>query len=214
MYLLLNVPSVGLMAPAIHTREMPARAGPRATRSRRRGRTKWDPTYMVDSRAKRISDCLVWFTVGVKMPGSSVIEELTAAVESVRMVLTKLVSTQAEPTSLQTLQEAELVLAEQLRAVRRLFQQNLPAVEPEHRVAATTTDCSTHHAKSEGAHLSPTDATSFSTAGGHRTCRRANNDAATACPTFGAIATRPISFTATTHWYRSCTATRHHSSTS
>jgi len=44
MYLLHNVHFVGRMAPAIHTREMPARAGPRATRSRRRGRTKWDPT--------------------------------------------------------------------------------------------------------------------------------------------------------------------------
>ncbi len=46
------------------------------------------------------------------MPESSVIEELTAAVESVRMVLTKLVSTQADPTSRQPLQEVELVLAE------------------------------------------------------------------------------------------------------
>ena len=67
--------------------------------------------YMVDSRSTRISNCLAWFPVGVKMPGSSVIEELTAALESVRMVLTKLVSTQAEPTSRQPLQEAELVLA-------------------------------------------------------------------------------------------------------
>jgi len=91
--------------------------------------------YMVDSRATRISDCLAWFPVGVKMPGSSVIEELTAAVESVRMALTKLTTTQADPTSRQPLQEAELVLAEQLRAVRQLFQPNVPAVEPEQRVA-------------------------------------------------------------------------------
>ena len=65
-----------------------------------------------------------------------VIEELTAAVESVRMALTKLASTHADPTSRQPIQEAELVLAEQLRAVRQLFQPNVPAAEPEQRVAA------------------------------------------------------------------------------
>ena len=55
------------------------------------------------------------------------------------MVLTKLVSTHADPTSRQPLQEAESVLAEQLRAVRQLFQPNLPAAEPEQRVAALPT---------------------------------------------------------------------------
>ena len=92
--------------------------------------------YMVDSRATRISDCLAWFPVNIKMPGTSLIEELTASVEGVRRILTKLLAANSDPQARQPLRETEEILAEQLRAVRQLFQPNLPAAEPEQRVAA------------------------------------------------------------------------------
>ena len=69
---------------------------------------------MVDSRAIRYSDCLAWFPVNVKMPGSTPIEELTAAVEDVRRILTKLSASNTDPAGRQPIQEAETVLAEQL----------------------------------------------------------------------------------------------------
>ena len=78
--------------------------------------------YMVDSRSTRISDCLAWFPVNVKMPGSSPIEELIAAVGDVRRILTKLSTLNADPAGHQPMQEAEAILAEQLRDVRKLFQ--------------------------------------------------------------------------------------------
>ncbi len=78
--------------------------------------------YMVDSRAIRISDCLAWFPVNVKMPGSSPIEELTASVENVRRILAKISTSHADPAGRQPLQEAEAILADQLQAVRQLFQ--------------------------------------------------------------------------------------------
>ena len=84
--------------------------------------------YMVDTHATRISDCLAWFPVSIKMPGTSLVEELTAAVEGVRRSLTKLLAGNSDPTARQPLQEAEEVLAEQLRAVRQLFQHTTPAV--------------------------------------------------------------------------------------
>ena len=93
--------------------------------------------YMVDSHATRISDCLAWFPVGIKMPGTSLIEELTAAVDGVRRSLAKLLSANTDPTTRQPLQEAEDILAEQLRAVRQLFQNTTPA-EPEQRPSAGT----------------------------------------------------------------------------
>ena len=77
--------------------------------------------YMVDSRAIRTSDCLAWFPVNVKMPGSTPIEELTAAVEDVRRILTKLSASNTDPAGRQPIQEAEAVLAEQLQTVRNLF---------------------------------------------------------------------------------------------
>ena len=55
--------------------------------------------YMEESRATRVSDCLAWFPVTVKMPGSSPIKELTAAVESVKRILNKLLSTEAGSNS-------------------------------------------------------------------------------------------------------------------
>jgi hypothetical protein len=56
------------------------------------------------------------------MPGSSPIEELTAAVENIRRILTKLFASNADPSGRQPIQEAEAILAEQLQAVRQLFQ--------------------------------------------------------------------------------------------
>ena len=65
--------------------------------------------YMADSRATRISDCLDWFPVAVKMPVSSPLEELTAAVEAaveaVKRILATL-ATDADPTGRHPLQEA------------------------------------------------------------------------------------------------------------
>jgi hypothetical protein len=78
--------------------------------------------FMVDSRAIRISDCLAWFPVNVKMPGSSIVEELTAAVEDVRRILTKMSTSNVDLESRQPMQEAEVIIAEQLQAVRQLFQ--------------------------------------------------------------------------------------------
>jgi hypothetical protein len=46
--------------------------------------------WMSDSRATRISDCLSWHPVLLKMPGSSPLEELTAVIEDAKRVLTKL----------------------------------------------------------------------------------------------------------------------------
>jgi len=89
--------------------------------------------YMVDSRATRISDCLAWFPVNISMPGTSLIEELTASVEGVRRSLSKLLSANSDSTARQPLQEAGDILAEQLRAVRQLFQHSTSA-EPEERV--------------------------------------------------------------------------------
>ena len=77
---------------------------------------------MEESRATRISDCLAWFPVTVKMPGFSPIEELTAAVESVKRILNKLFSAEAGSNNRQPLQEAEATLAEQLSTIRQLFQ--------------------------------------------------------------------------------------------
>ena len=76
---------------------------------------------MADSRATRISDCLAWFPAS----GSSPIEELTAAVEAVKRILATL-ATNADPTGRQPLQEAEAILADQLREVRQLFQPTSP----------------------------------------------------------------------------------------
>ena len=84
--------------------------------------------YMVDSRATRISDCLAWFPVNIKMPSTSLIEELTASVEGVRRILTKLLAANSDPQARQPLRETEEILAEQLRAVRQLFQ---PIVQTE-----------------------------------------------------------------------------------
>ena len=80
---------------------------------------------MADSRATRISDCLAWFPVAVKMPGSSPLEELTAAVEAVKQILVTL-ATDVDPTGRQSLQEAEAISADQLREVRQLFQPTSP----------------------------------------------------------------------------------------
>ena len=65
---------------------------------------------MADSHATRISDCPAWFPVAVKMPGSSPLEELTAAVEVVKRILATL-ATDVDPTGRQPLQEAKAITA-------------------------------------------------------------------------------------------------------
>ena len=93
--------------------------------------------YMEESRATRISDCLAWFPVTVKMPGSSPVEELTAAVESVKRILNKLLSAKAGSDNRQPLQEAEATLAEQLSTIRQLFQYDAQEQRVKHQPSDT-----------------------------------------------------------------------------
>jgi hypothetical protein len=82
--------------------------------------------WMKETRATRISNCLAWFPNIVKMPGSSPVEELTAAVNDVRSLLNKLSGTHSHDLQ----PDVDRLLAEQLRDVRTLFCQ--PAVDSIH----------------------------------------------------------------------------------
>jgi hypothetical protein len=73
--------------------------------------------WMKETRATRISNCLAWFPKTVKMPGSSQVEELTAAVTDVRNLLKNLTGTPFR--GLQP--EVDRAISEQLRDVRALF---------------------------------------------------------------------------------------------
>ena len=73
--------------------------------------------WMTDTRALRVSNCLAWFPTLVKMPGSSHIEELTAAVTDVRNLLRTMVS--ENPEILQP--GVDIRQVEQLREIRNLF---------------------------------------------------------------------------------------------
>ena len=76
---------------------------------------------MSDSRATRISDCLSWHPVLLKMPGSSPLEELTAVIEDAKRVLTKLLVNPLSAHSSQPISDAAATLSEQLVATRDLF---------------------------------------------------------------------------------------------
>ena len=73
--------------------------------------------WMKETRATRISNCLAWFPKLLKMPGSSQIEELTAAVTDVRNLLKNLAGTPSR--NLQP--DVDSAISEQLRDVRALF---------------------------------------------------------------------------------------------
>ncbi len=73
--------------------------------------------WMKESRATRISNCLAWFPKLVKMPGSSQLEELTAAVSDVRNLLKNLTGTPSHDLQ----PDVDSAISEQLRDVRALF---------------------------------------------------------------------------------------------
>ena len=77
--------------------------------------------WMIASRATRISDCLSWHPVLLKMPGSSPLEELTAVIEDAKRVLTKLLTNPLSAHSSQPISDAAATLSEQLHAMRDLF---------------------------------------------------------------------------------------------
>ncbi len=68
------------------------------------------------------------------MPGTSLIEELTASVEGVRRILTKLLAANSDPKARQPLQDTEEILAEQLRAVCQLFRSSISPTVTKQRV--------------------------------------------------------------------------------
>ena len=72
--------------------------------------------WMKETRALRVSNCLAWFPTLVKMPGSSHIEELTAAVTDVKNLLRTIVNDPV--TSQPGIDRAQV---EQLREIRNLF---------------------------------------------------------------------------------------------
>jgi hypothetical protein len=95
--------------------------------------------WMSASRATRISDCLSWHPVLLKMPGSSPLEELTAVIEDATRVLKKLLVNPSSAHISQPVSDAAATLSEQLRAMRDLFQPPSTAIsEPpmaaQHRV--------------------------------------------------------------------------------
>ncbi len=73
--------------------------------------------WMKDTRAIRVSNCLAWFPTLVKMPGSSHIEELTAAVTDVRNLL-RTMDNENPVTQQPGIDRAQV---EQLREIRNLF---------------------------------------------------------------------------------------------
>ena len=98
--------------------------------------------WMHDSRATRISDCLSWHPVLLKMPGSSPLEEITAAVSDVRRILTKFLESPVGAHASQPL--IDEAMSDQLRDLRELFQppsaaHNIASTAPIQRVVAPLT---------------------------------------------------------------------------
>ena len=77
--------------------------------------------WMKESRATRTSDCLSWHPVLLKMPGSSLIEELTSAVVETQRLLTKIIANPSSAHSNQPVCDDTAILAADLRSVRELF---------------------------------------------------------------------------------------------
>ena len=77
--------------------------------------------WMKESRATRISNCLSWHPVLLKMPGSSLIEELTSSVVETQRLLAKIVANPSSAHSTQPVCDDAVTLAADLRSVRELF---------------------------------------------------------------------------------------------
>ena len=77
--------------------------------------------WMKESRATRTSDCLSWHPVLLKMPGSSLVEELTSAVVETQRLLAKIVANPSSAHSNQPVCDDNAILAADLRSVRELF---------------------------------------------------------------------------------------------
>ena len=77
--------------------------------------------WMKESRATRISNCISWHPVLLKMPGSSLIEELTSAVVETQRLLAKIVANPSSANSNQPVRDDIATLAADLRSVRELF---------------------------------------------------------------------------------------------
>ena len=90
---------------------------------------------MHTSRSTRISDCLSWHHVLLKLPGSSPLEELTA-IEDTKRILGRLLKNIAGAEIHQPISDAAESLSEQFRLMRDIFQRqpasnsNILAVPP------------------------------------------------------------------------------------
>ena len=86
--------------------------------------------WMKDSRATRISDCLSWHPVLLKMPGSSLLEELTSAIVGIKILLAKIEEIPALAHSNQPLDDADAQLVNDLRSIRELFRPPVNNYDP------------------------------------------------------------------------------------
>ena len=77
--------------------------------------------WMPSTRALRTSDCLSWHPIKVHMPGSSPIEELTAALGDIERALLRIADTPALANSRQPITDAATTVSQQIRAVTSLF---------------------------------------------------------------------------------------------
>lgn len=85
--------------------------------------------WMKESRGTRVSDCLSWHPVLLKMPGSSLIEELTSAVVETQRLLAKIAANPSSAHSNQPVPDDNATLAADLRSVRELFRPPPPDVD-------------------------------------------------------------------------------------
>jgi len=77
--------------------------------------------WMSATRAKRISDCLSWHPIKLHMPGSSPIEELTAAITDIERALIRIADIPALAHSRQPITDAASTIANQIRGIADLF---------------------------------------------------------------------------------------------
>ena len=78
--------------------------------------------WMPETRGRRISDCLSWHPIKLKMPGSSPIEELTAAIDDIQRAINKINDNAGYAHIKQPLGTVADTLTQQLKAMRDLFQ--------------------------------------------------------------------------------------------
>ena len=90
------------------------------------------------TRGRRISDCLSWHPIKLKMPGSSPLEELTAAIDEVQRAINKLSDNAGYVHIKQPLSTVSDILSHQLRTMRDLFQPPPPPPPPPSTVPQAT----------------------------------------------------------------------------